>query len=244
MGDGDFGAVRFGWASPRSFTSGKTRGALRADTRLHEDFLVAATLDPEVEWIAETAVEFTFGPPVQTHRPEYELTMADGALVCVDVVDSDSLGDSDCATRWKLVGMAAATSGVAWRMERESDLSREPRRHNLRMVYKARNSPVSAGDRIRILQYIDDVGAATVVDAARIVSPQVDGVDAVLSLVLEGLVAFELDLPLVPETTLRRTPYSYEITPTGWPDGRAGGSRHAGPGADGKGDSSGHSTRC
>ena len=77
-------------------------------------------------------------------------------------------------------------------IETAASIRAEPRFTTTRLIMACRRTPVSAGDRVRILHQLDEVGAMRLVDCASAVMNTQDGVAAVLALACEGLVAVDI----------------------------------------------------
>ena len=177
---------------------------------LIEDFLVVCELDPAVEALrvpTEPAV-VRIGAETIAHQADFEL-VCDGAAALVDVV-----AEADLAAyplRAALVGgELRAEDGRAVLVETARTLRAEPRFTTVRLIMACRRTFVSAGDRVRILHYLDESGTARLVDCAGVVQNAMDGVACVLALAVEGLVAVDISRPILPETPVRRRklPYS------------------------------------
>ena len=74
----------------------------------------------------------------------------------------------------------------------------------MRLIMACKRTPVTAGDRVRILHQLDELGTMRLVDCASAVMNTQDGVAAVLALACEGLVAVDINRPILPETQVRR----------------------------------------
>ena len=200
-----------GWDRPREFLSRKTGRRVIAKTRVHEDYLAFCSLDPEVEAI-DVRPESIVLPGGDAHSPDFALRMADGSVRLVDVVLLEDIADPNLADLRARVASAAAERGLNWRPVTEASLRDDPRVANSRLIHNARAYAISAGDRIRVLQQLDETQGCSLLDAAKIVSAPANAVEMVLGLVMEGLVEMDLSKPLVPELTMRRSDYSYEIS--------------------------------
>jgi hypothetical protein len=106
--------------------------------------------------------------------------------------------------RTALVGGAVAEDGRPLVVETTSSIRAEPRYTTVRLVHECRRTPVSAGDRVRILHHLSETGTAPLIECAGVVQNTRDGVAAVLALAVEGLLTVDIDRPILPETPVRR----------------------------------------
>jgi hypothetical protein len=179
-----------------------TRNALVAD------FLAACQLDPEVESVRvpNEDAAFALGGETVAHRADFEV-VRDGAASLIDIATDDDL------TRHPL--RAAAISGLTaldgrpFGIETAGSIRAEPRFTTMRLVLACKRTPVTAGDRVRILHQLDEVGTMRLVDCASAATNAADGVAAVLALACEGLLAVDISRPILPETQVRRRRLSY-----------------------------------
>ncbi len=199
------------WHNPRSFRSRKTRGRIYAPSKLHEDCLVLMTLDEEVEAICAGERTFDLPKPFGFHKPVYETTGTSGSKTLIDVITNATLDDRIGKGLCEMLAERSEAAGVDWSPVYENDLRAEPRHANLQNVLVSRSVTIPPGDRIRMLQFLEEAQGSTLVDCAKLASPQVEGVSVVMALVFEGLVAFDLERPMVPETRFWRTEFSYEV---------------------------------
>ncbi|MCB5175617.1 hypothetical protein [Microvirga lenta] len=187
----------------RSQATPVTRNGLIAD------FLAICELDPEVEALraqAETA-EFDVGDGIIGHVADFEI-VRDGTPHLVDVVTDDDLINHPMRAA-ALHGIASA-DGRPFVIETAASIRAEPRFTTVRLIMACKRTPVTAGDRVRILHQLDESGAMRLVDCASAVMNTADGVAAVLALACEGLIAVDISRPILPETQVRRRrlPYS------------------------------------
>jgi hypothetical protein len=189
-------------AGPRR--SGR-RKAAPAQNRgaLIEEFLAICALDATIEAIraVEEPATFAVGDEFVEHRADIEI-VRDGEAFLVDVVPDAELIHHPLGPA--LILGAVAVDGRALLVETGASLAAEPRRTTVRLISACRNVPVSAGDRVRILHHLDECGVAPLVEVAGAAHNAMDGVAAVLALAVEGLVAVDIDRPIVPETPVRR----------------------------------------
>ncbi len=190
-------------ASPGRRTRKRNAAAISRNT-LAGDFLAICQLDPAVEAIRSPAPVAAFSIAGQEidHVADFEI-LRDGVPVLVDIAT-----DADLAHH-PLLGMLVdgaveATDGRRLVVETAASLRAEPRLSTVKLVMACRHTPVSAGDRVRILHHLDECGTAPLVECAGMVQNTVDGVAAVLALAVEGLVAIDIERPILPEMPVRR----------------------------------------
>lgn len=183
----------------------RRRGPTGAPTRddLRADFVALCEIDPAVEALQapDGPALFSVGDATVEHLADFEI-VRDGATLLVDVVpDADLIRHP---LRTALVGGAVAEDGRPLVVETTSSIRAEPRYTTVRLVHECRRTPVSAGDRVRILHHLSETGTAPLIECAGVVQNTRDGVAAVLALAVEGLVTIDLDRPILPETPVRR----------------------------------------
>jgi hypothetical protein len=184
--------------------AGRRKGApAEGRAALVDAFLAICALDATVEALRtpDEPATFALGDEYVEHRADFEI-VRDGECLLVDVMaDADlirhPLGPA-------LVFGAEAVDGRRLVVETASSLAAEPRRTTLRLIQACRPVLVSAGDRVRVLHYLDECGVAPLVEVAGAAHNALDGVAAVLALALEGLVAVDIDRAITPETPVRR----------------------------------------
>lgn len=167
------------------------------------DFLTICELDPEIESLRAPAdpAAFQVGEHTIEHIADFEI-VRDGQSFLVDV-----LTDEDLLThplRTTAIHSLAADDGRPFSIETTAGIRAEPRFTTVRLITACRRTPVTAGDRVRILHQLDEVGAMRLVDCAGAVMSTQDGVAAVLALACEGLIAVDISRPILPETQVRR----------------------------------------
>lgn len=197
-----------GPAPPRR---GARKTAAVAITRasLVADFVAICELDPAVEALrapSEPAL-FEVDGEIIAHTADFEV-VRDGQVFLVDVAaDADLMNHP---LRVVLVGGGMmAEDGRPFSIETAASLHVEPRFTTVRLIMACRRTPVSAGDRVRILHHLDESGVAPLIECAGAVQNTRDGVAAVLALAVEGLVAVDIDRPILPETPVRRRKLSF-----------------------------------
>lgn len=174
-----------------------TRNALIAD------FLAICELDSEIESLRAPAspAEFEIGEKTIEHIADFEL-VRDGQSHLIDVLTDDDLLTHPL--RAAAIHGLTSTDGRHFSLETASSIRAEPRITTVRLIMACRRTPVTAGDRVRILHQLDEVGTMRLVDCAGGVMSTQDGVAAVLALACEGLIAVDISRPILPETQVRR----------------------------------------
>ncbi len=190
-------------AGPRRTGRRKGQPAQQGRPALVADYLAICALDATIEAVRPLPEPATFavGDEFVEHRADLEI-VRDGEAILVDVVpDADLIHHPLGAA---LILGATAVDGRPLVVETASSLAAEPRRTTVRLISACRNAVVSAGDRVRILHHLDECGVAPLVEVAGAAHTALDGVAAVLALAVEGLVAVDIERPIVPETPVRR----------------------------------------
>ena len=174
-----------------------TRNALIAD------YLALCELDAEVESLRAPAdpVEFAVGDGTVEHIADFEI-LKDGAACLVDVATDDDLLKHPLRTA--AIHGITASDGRPFLIETATSIRAEPRFTTMRLIMACKRTPVTAGDRVRVLHQLDEMGAMRLVDCASAVMNTQDGVAAVLALACEGLIAVDISRPILPETQVRR----------------------------------------
>ncbi|AWM88225.1 hypothetical protein [Microvirga sp. 17 mud 1-3] len=188
---------------------GRASAPPAARPALIADFLAICELDPEIEALRApaSAATFTLGDETIAHMADFEI-VRDGASFLVDVVTEEDL------LRHPLRAAALhgfmAEDGRPFAFETAASIRAEPRFTTVRLVTACKRTLVTAGDRVRILHQLDECGTMRLVDCASAAMNAADGVAAVLALACEGLVAVDINRPILPETPVRRRrlPYS------------------------------------
>ncbi|MBZ6078589.1 hypothetical protein [Microvirga puerhi] len=173
------------------------------------DFLAICELDAEIETLrapASVAV-FDLGDMTVEHVADFEI-VRDGTAFLVDIVTDEDLLSHPL--RAAAIHGSVANDGRPFTFETAASLRAEPRLATVRLITACRRTPVTAGDRVRILHQLDECGTMRLVDCASAAMNAADGVAAVLALACEGLVAVDISRPILPETPVRRRrlPYS------------------------------------
>jgi hypothetical protein len=179
-----------------------TRNALIAD------YLALCQLDAEVESLRAPAdpAEFAVGDESIKHVADFEI-VKDGAAYLVDVVTDDDLLKHPL--RAAAIHGITSSDGRPFLIETAAGIRAEPRFTTMRLIMACKRTPVTAGDRVRVLHQLDEMGAMRLVDCASAVMNTQDGVAAVLALACEGLIAVDISRPILPETQVRRRRLPY-----------------------------------
>ncbi|WP_298966619.1 hypothetical protein [uncultured Methylobacterium sp.] len=197
----------------RRRASTRARRALPAAPRmaLVADFLAVAALDPAVESLrpAPAPARLTLGDATIEHAADFEVFRTDEPGLLVDVVAEEDLRHHPLRTAYVAGEPVAAADGRRFVIESAATLRAEPRLSTVRLVMACRRTVVSAGDRVRILHYLDECGTGRLVECAAVVQNAPDGVAAVLALAVEGLLAIDIGRPILPETPVRRRPLPF-----------------------------------
>ena len=178
-----------------------TRNALIAD------YLALCELDAEMESLRAPAdpAEFTVGDETIAHVADFEI-VKDGAAYLVDVVTDDLLQHP---LRAAAIHGITSSDGRPFLIETAASIRAEPRFTTMRLIMACKRTPVTAGDRVRVLHQLDEMGTMRLVDCASAVMNTQDGVAAVLALACEGLIAVDTSRPILPETQVRRRRLPY-----------------------------------
>ena len=179
-----------------------TRNALIAD------YLALCELDAEMESLRAPAdpAEFPVGDETIAHIADFEI-VKDGAAYLVDVATDDDLLQHPL--RAAAIHGITSSDGRPFLIETAASIRAEPRFTTMRLIMACKRTPVTAGDRVRVLHQLDEMGTMRLVDCASAVMNTQDGVAAVLALACEGLIAVDISRPILPETQVRRRRLPY-----------------------------------
>lgn len=172
------------------------------------DFLAICELDPDVESLRAPAppARFDIGGELLEHVADFEV-VRDGTPTLVDIVTDADLVQHPL--RAALMEGGIAEDGRAFAFETAASIRAEPRFATVKVILGCKRTPVTAGDRVRVLHQLDECGTMRLVDCAGAATNAVDGVAAVLSLACEGLIAVDISRPILPETRVRRRKVPY-----------------------------------
>ncbi|QRM28780.1 hypothetical protein [Microvirga sp. VF16] len=179
-----------------------TRNALIAD------YLALCELDAEVESLRAPADPATFviGEETVEHVADFEI-VRDGTAYLVDVMTDDDLLNHPL--RAAAIHGITSSDGKPFLIETAASIRAEPRFTTMRLIMACKRTPVTAGDRVRALHQLDEMGTMRLVDCASAVMNTQDGVAAILALACEGLIAVDISRPILPETQVRRRRLPY-----------------------------------
>jgi hypothetical protein len=179
-----------------------TRNALIAD------YLALCELDAEMESLRAPAdpAEFPVRDETIAHIADFEI-VKDGAAYLVDVATDDDLLQHPL--RAAAIHGITSSDGRPFLIETAASIRAEPRFTTMRLIMAYKRTPVTAGDRVRVLHQLDEMGTMRLVDCASAVMNTQDGVAAVLALACEGLIAVDISRPILPETQVRRRRLPY-----------------------------------
>ncbi|GEP01515.1 hypothetical protein [Methylobacterium haplocladii] len=167
------------------FRSGKTIGAISYPQRWHRDLLIQATLDPAVAAIEQATSS-------QRGQDPFEVFVWFGGqrrrLIAVREASDFTM---PCATDTMVLARSFVLS--------------EPRCSTARGIWACRNTPVSHGDRFRILGLLDQHSSGLplrrLMECVR--SETAESVDIVLAVICAGQAEVEIRSPLSPDITVR-----------------------------------------
>jgi hypothetical protein len=182
-----------------SFASAKTARVLKVASRPLLEALVQFTLDPSVRAI-ETARTIDI-PGERVSSGEIVLLKDDGRWL-LELIDG---GRPRNREEEAFVHLARSRLGLPLLRVTSADLGRQPFASNCREVWGCRNTRVAVGDRVRILQALEEERTLGLIDAGREMRFARDPIAAVLALACADLV--ELDLVsarLGPDTRVAR----------------------------------------
>lgn len=180
------------------FISAKTSVAIPASCSLVRDALIEATLDPQVR-----SIDFLAKARVDAAQVDLGATIIvrdDGGFV-LDVVPARPVRDVE---QEGLALIAYSRLGLNQLTLTASDIKREPRYANSRLVWSYRLAPVGISMRMVVLQVLADDGPMTLARLLSAIRSDRDPNPAIMALACSDLI--ELDLvsrPLGPLTIAR-----------------------------------------
>jgi hypothetical protein len=180
------------------FVSAKTATPIPTRHPARRDALVQASLDPQV-----CAIAYVASTCLASGRVELDAVVverADGRLL-LDVVPARRIRD---VGEERLAQIALAELGLKPIVLTAEDIRQEPRYANARLVWSYRDTPVSVGLRMRILQTLLDDGPMPLGELLKSIRSERDPVPAVMSLACADLLYLDLvSQPLRPATIVR-----------------------------------------
>jgi hypothetical protein len=185
-------------AAANLFISAKTSVAIPASCALVRDALIQASLDPQVRGIEFLAQARVGATPVDLDA--IVIVRDDGRFV-LDVVAARPVRDVE---QEGLTLIAYSRLGLSQITLTASDIKREPRFANSRLVWSYRLAPVGISMRMAVLQVLADDGPMALSRLLSSLRSDRDPNPAIMALVCSDLI--ELDLvsrPLGPQTIAR-----------------------------------------
>ncbi|WP_296706380.1 hypothetical protein [Rhodoblastus sp.] len=165
------------------FQCAKAKVLIPVRNRLVRDALIQTALDPEVTDIRPPEAEecsFDFRAA--------RCSVEERVYVRSNADEEDELAGGDCDV-----------------VLHEPIILSEPRLTSARLVWSCRKRWVPPGDRVRVLHFLTEGGAAPLIDVAQAATSSPDGVAAVLALVCQDLLEIDLaQASLAPEMLVRR----------------------------------------
>jgi hypothetical protein len=185
-------------AAANLFISAKTSVAIPASCALVRDALIQASLDPQVRGIEFLAQARVGATPVDLDA--IVIVRDDGRFV-LDVVAGRPVRDVE---QEGLTLIAYSRLGLSQITLTASDIKREPRFANSRLVWSYRLAPVGISMRMAVLQVLADDGPMALSRLLSSLRSDRDPNPAIMALACSDLI--ELDLvsrPLGPQTIAR-----------------------------------------
>jgi len=195
---------RFGkFASRKTGRSVRSRNSLEFD--LHHDWEV----DPTVVDFVERPVRLRYvgeaGKP-RHHVPAAAVRWIDGTTEFVDLTWEEAEEKPARKRRWERVGRAYASLGCQYRVLTDLDVRRQPRLTNIQTLFRSRQVRAPAARTFDRLCAALSSGTARMGDLPALVpglTPK-----QVPWLILRGILAVDLELPLVEARVVRLAPRS------------------------------------
>lgn len=177
----DLGRIRSKASTRRYLPTGTVRcvGLPLFRSSLARDLGLLLDLDEEVEaWqCLPRALDFADGDGVIVqHVPDFLVHYACGSEVLLDAGQA---------------GLAPVDASIAWGVICEDDIRAEPAISNAREMLRYARRIVPLGDRIRLIAYLEDVGATSIIDAASGMHESAEPIGAVIALVLQRIVRID-----------------------------------------------------
>lgn len=191
-----------------SYASRKAGRAFPHEGMNEQSFFMHSEVDPRV--VSYRAQPFRVEVVINSEKRVYIADCArllqNGRIEVVEVKnDQRSLRDIDYASKLEAVKEACFRLGWAFRVVTRWDLENPPIRWaNIRAVQSRRMTRFEDDDVRKVLQGIDREGEATLADLAdRLGDPRV-GRAMIQAMMVGRIVVIDLDVPLGPESTVRR----------------------------------------
>jgi len=182
------------------FSSFKTSAPVHYRHRWHRDALIQLTLDPAITQIDPAPL-----PGCDVSEGITALVAHRGPVaMLVGLADRPVVVPADPVSDLPFVALT------------RREVLAEPRATTARMIWSARTTQVSPGDRLRVLQRLSEHPEGLPIAAleSAITSPHHEPFDAILALACIGLVAIDATGHLVPETVVRRIDRCASATPS------------------------------
>jgi hypothetical protein len=164
------------------FTSPKNTTPIEFSKRWHQSALLQAALSPEIATMA-------CAPNSLGAEMAFSVRTIAGGSFTIALHETKPASHQGDALIWS-----------------RADVMAEPRRTTCQTLWASRDTPVSAGDRLRILAKLADAPAGLSIRelAACVRAPDADEYDVVAALICVGSLVLDLGAELTPETLVRR----------------------------------------
>ena len=183
---------------PGLFVSAKTATAIPARHPALRDALIQASLDAPVRSIAYIPWASVAAEPVQL---DAVIVHRDDGRFLLDVVPARRIRDLE---QQATAQIALAELGLKPIVLSAEEIRREPRYANARLVWSYRETTVSVGLRMRILQLLLDEGPMRLGELLKDIRSERDPAPAVMAFACSDLVYLDLvSQPLSPTTVVR-----------------------------------------
>jgi hypothetical protein len=180
------------------FVSAKTATPIPVGHPARRDALIEASLDPQVR-----SIDYVASACIASERVELDAVLvqrADGRFL-LDVIPARRIRDLG---EERLAQIALAKLGLKPIVLTTEEIRREPRYANARLVWSYRDTPVSVGLRMRILQTLLDDGPMPLGELLKSIRSERDPVPALMALACADLLYLDLvSQPLRPATIVR-----------------------------------------
>ncbi len=182
---------------PQRFSSAKTRGPIRVTSPALADFLISASIDPQVVWLAPSdPVSVRHEGETVTHRPDVLVGRRDGEFV----TDIRSRSEARKAL-YIAIGNAVALAGNRYEVRQCANLAMISR---ARQIWRCRDIEVTASEQVRVLDHLNRVGTASVREVEDVLSSAPDPRGIVYALIAWDVLEVDILLALTGDTPVRR----------------------------------------
>lgn len=191
--------TRAPWRPVHRFCSVKTRRRIECESFLERDFAYLLDADHTVLDFATQpqTFEYEVDGVMRTYTPDF-LVLYEGHSEIVEVKPSTRL---DRGPPWDVVAAVIGDFGYGFRLVTETEISREPRLTNAKLLARYRLLSVPAELRFR-LQLARQQHPKTLGELARLLNLGTDWCVTVYGLVLAGLIHADLSIPLGEQTPI------------------------------------------